>query len=60
MGYEHDWKPTATENAEFKCRECGSSDVHYRTWESSDGAHEDIHYKCRGCQREWWFEGADY
>ena len=59
MGYETDWKPTAAEAPAFKCRKCGSHDVHYREWESSDGAHDDTHYKCEGCKREWWVEGPD-
>ena len=60
MGFYTDWKPTKAENPDFKCRQCKSDEVEYRCWESSDGAHDDINYRCNGCQREWWVEGADY
>lgn len=58
MGYTTDWKPTKDENPEFVCQECGSDDVRYRVWESSDGGHEDIRYQCV-CGRAWWVEGPD-
>jgi DNA-directed RNA polymerase subunit M/transcription elongation factor TFIIS len=54
-----DWKPTKAENPAFKCRECSSDDVHYRAWDSSDGAYEDYQYHCHGCGRRWWVEGDD-
>ena len=54
-----DWKPTKSENPDFKCRECGSREVWYRVWESSCGGHEDVNYECRGCRRTWWVDGAD-
>ena len=57
--FRADWKPTRAENPDFKCRECGSDDVHYRIWESSCGGYEDVKYRCRGCGRTWWVEGAD-
>lgn len=57
--YLADFKPTKSENPNFKCRKCGSDDVWYRKWEASDGGHEDILYKCLGCSRTWWFEGSD-
>jgi predicted Zn-ribbon and HTH transcriptional regulator len=60
MGYTSDWKQTKLTNPDFKCRECGSNDVEFRDWESSDGAHDDLHYRCPGCKREWWVEGPDY
>lgn len=58
MGYETDWKPTKMEAPDFKCRKCGSDGIEYREWEDSEG-HEDIHYRCNNCKREWWVEGAD-
>lgn len=59
MSYTSDWKPTKPENPLFCCRKCGSDNVHYRNWTSSDEAHDDVHYRCDGCDREWWIEGAD-
>jgi DNA-directed RNA polymerase subunit M/transcription elongation factor TFIIS len=53
------WKPTKAVNPDFKCRECGSYEVEYSEWESSDGAYEDLHYRCLNCKRDWWVEGAD-
>lgn len=38
---------------------CGSGDVRYRVWESSCGGYEDYHYRCFGCGKTWWVEGAD-
>ena len=43
----------------FKCRKCGSLRIFYYTWEDDD-CHEDIHYRCDNCKREWWVEGLDY
>lgn len=60
MGYTTDWKPTKAENPSFVCRECKSDEVEYREWESGDGAHDDLHYRCKACGRDWWIEGADY
>ena len=59
VGTFREWKPTRAENPEFKCRKCGSDDVWYRVWDSSDGAYEDAAYECRGCGRKLWVEGAD-
>jgi predicted SprT family Zn-dependent metalloprotease len=44
----------------YKCRKCGSGQVFHYTWESSDGAHEDEHYRCEDCKAQWWVEGSDY
>lgn len=60
MSYTTDWKPTKAENPDFVCRECESSEVEYREWESSDGAHDDVHYRCNHCHHDWWIEGPDY
>jgi len=60
MPYTSDWKPVKSEDPDFKCRECGSDDVWYIIWESSDGGHEDYKYACHNCNRTWWYEGADY
>jgi hypothetical protein len=57
--YSHDWQPTMADNPAFRCRGCGSDDIWYRSWESSCGGYEDVHYHCHGCGREWWCEGAD-
>lgn len=59
MGFASDWKPTKDENPDFKCRKCCSAEVEYREWESSCGGYEDYKYRCNGCSREWWVEGAD-
>ncbi len=60
MPYKTDWKPTKAENPNFVCRICKSDDVWYRKWESSDEAHDDKEYECRGCNRNWWVDGSDY
>lgn len=60
MTFSTDWKPTKVENPDFKCRKCGSDNIYYRIWDSSDGAHTDYKYECRECNRVWWFEGSDY
>lgn len=54
-----DWRKTADENPDFKCRECGSNDVEYRDIESDEG-HDDTKYHCCNCGRTWWVEGSDY
>ncbi len=59
MKDESGWKPTKAENPDFKCRICGSDDIWYTEWESSDGAFDDTHYECRGCKRDWWIESSD-
>jgi hypothetical protein len=33
--------------------------VEHRIWESSDGANEDVHYRCLDCGHDWWIDGAD-
>lgn len=53
------WTPCKVDNPDFKCRICGSDEVRYRTWDSSDGAYTDYQYECKGCERTWWVEGAD-
>jgi hypothetical protein len=57
--FRESWKPTRAENPGFCRRKCGSNDVYYRIWDSSDGGYVDFQYECRGCGREWWVEGAD-
>lgn len=59
MGYYGGWKPTKTENPNYKCRKCKSDDVDYQKWESSCGGFDDIHYRCKECKAEWWFESSD-
>lgn len=58
MPFYTDWKPTREENPDYRCK-CGSNDIWYRKWESSDGAYDDIQYKCYTCGRIWWYEGLD-
>ena len=53
--YAHDWHRIHG----GECRYCGADAVRYRTWESSDGAFEDIHYQCLACGSEWWIDGPD-
>ena len=43
---------------DFRCY-CGSNNIEYEVWESSDGGHEDYHYYCMGCGRNWWIDGID-
>jgi DNA-directed RNA polymerase subunit M/transcription elongation factor TFIIS len=57
--YVDKWKPTKSENPNFKCSKCGSDDVWYAMWESSCGGYEDVNYECRACKRNWWVESAD-
>lgn len=44
-------------------RHCRDKDcdgaVQVRTWESSDGAYEDLQYRCAKCGKGWWVEGID-
>ncbi len=47
------WKKSET-----PCRIC-SGVVLYRLWESSCGGYEDYNFKCKGCGKDWWVEGAD-
>jgi len=41
------------------CRKCGKQGCEWRVWESSDGAHEDVQYRCTVCGHDWWVEGID-
>ena len=59
MSYQHDWKPTVDEAPTYSCKQCGSLNVWYRTWESSCGGYEDIEYHCRNCDQKWWHESSD-
>lgn len=54
------WKPTKASNPNFKCRQCQSDDILFDLLESSDGAYDDYHYHCFGCDRDWWVESSDY
>lgn len=42
----------------FKCK-CGSTNIRFQIWESSDGAYEDINYHCDDCGNDWWVDGCD-
>lgn len=57
MAYLNDW--SSPEYPVAGCRKCGSIDIEYRIWESSDEAHEDIHYRCNNCEHNWWIDGDD-
>lgn len=37
---------------------CGGA-VKWRSWESSDGGHEDYQYRCEKCGAKWWVDGCD-
>lgn len=56
----HEEKPTKAKNPAFTCIACKSDDIWYYTWESSDGAYEDYHYRCNTCNKQWWIESSDY
>lgn len=47
------WEPS-----DRPCPKCGSELTQHRTWESSDGAYEDSHYRCV-CGHTWWVDGID-
>lgn len=52
-----EWKPV---KSEVPCRKCGEvGQIEHSTWESSCGGHEDDHYRCKACNKDWWIEGAD-
>lgn len=38
---------------------CSSKNIQSRLWESSDGGHEDINYRCDDCGSDWWVDGID-
>lgn len=56
--YVHDWRKLFPIDGD-ECRKCGKSAVEYRSWESSDGAFEDTHYRCTACGSDWWVDGPD-
>lgn len=41
------------------CPKCNAPDIQSRVWKSSDGAHEDINYRCPACKHSWWADGCD-
>lgn len=43
----------------IKCPKCKEEQIHYQTWDSDDGAFEDVKYTCAGCGYHWWVEGPD-
>lgn len=55
MGTYGEWK----DHDDWSCVKCDSTKIKYRLWESSDGGHEDIQYKCLSCNHHWWVEGCD-
>ena len=55
MPFENEETPTEYHT----CSECGSKNIVYRIWMSSDEAHEDIIYRCVDCDNGWWIEGSD-
>lgn len=59
MSYTTEWANAEITNPSFKCPKCTEADIEFREWESSDGAHDDVHYRCSCCGYEWWVEGVD-
>jgi len=55
MPYTGEW----TFEPDCKCRHCTAETVQSRSWDSSDEAHTDYHYRCTTCNRDWWVEGID-
>ena len=53
--FEAKW---AKVNYEYTCPKCNSTNLEFRKWESSDGAHEDVYYRCHN-GHQWWIEGID-
>lgn len=53
------WDYTKPVNPKFTCK-CGSNEIIWKLWESSDGAYEDYHYRCMECDHDWWVESSDY
>lgn len=60
-GVYGDWAKThhLATNPAFGCLRCGSPNSSYREWESADGAHEDVEYRCDDRGKTWWVEGID-
>ena len=57
MGYLTDWQHV---ESKAPCPKCGViGQVERRYWESPCGGHEDNHYRCDDCKKEWWKEGSD-
>jgi len=54
--YRSEWQD---EDPMMTCHRCGTAKLQWRLWESADGGHEDIHYRCRNCGEEWWVDGPD-
>lgn len=46
------------ENSERECYQCNEQ-MKVKTWESSDGAYEDLKYWCPNCDHSFWVEGID-
>jgi hypothetical protein len=52
-----DWEPVKDE---VPCRFCKAvGTIELSVWESSDGGHEDYHYRCTECEKDWWIDGID-
>ena len=56
MKYDQ-WTMVKDENPNYKCRKCSGDNVEY--YAKSDDDHGDIHYMCKDCKAEWWYEGPD-
>ncbi len=53
-----DWKDAESANPNFKCPKCTERKISFREWESRDGAHEDLKYRCETCGHIWWVDRA--
>lgn len=57
MPFETDWTKV---DDQMPCRHCGTvGRIERRLWESDDGGHEDVKYRCLACERTWWVDGPD-
>ena len=57
--FRDDWKLAEKDGKPWPCPHCRGGPVFYRLWESSCGGYLDLKYRCEGCRKVWWVEGAD-
>jgi len=53
--FTSEWAPA---DLEIVCPHCNQR-AEYRNWESANGAHEDVQFRCKECNVYWWAEGPD-